>query len=139
MAAARVGMVGIALRVVFATALVLATWNPSGYSFVTWARGHATGQAAYVALAGVTLLILYVIFVRATLRSIGALGVVLAAAFLAALVWVLNDAGLVDVGSGATGVWVVQLCVGAVLGLGMAWSHVRRRLSGQVDVDDVDA
>lgn len=139
MAVARVGMAGIALRVVFATALVLATWNPSGYSFVTWALGHAAGQAAYVALAGVTLLILYVIFVRATLRSIGALGVVLAAAFLAALVWVLNDAGLVDVGSGATGVWVVQLCVGAVLGLGMAWSHVRRRLSGQVDVDDVDA
>ena len=138
MAAARVGAGGIALRIAFATALVLVTWNPSGHSFLTWAMAHAAGETAYVALAGISLLILYVIFVRATLYSIGALGVVLAAAFLAALVWVLNDAGLLDLKQGATGVWVAQICLGIVLGIGMAWSHVRRRLSGQVDVDDVD-
>ena len=138
MAAGRVGAGGIALRILFATALVLVTWNPSGHSFVTWALAHAAGETAYVALAGVTLLILYVIFVRATLFSIGTLGVVLAAAFLGALVWVLNDAGLLDLDQGATSLWVAQICIGIVLGIGMAWSHIRRRLSGQVDVDDVD-
>jgi Family of unknown function (DUF6524) len=28
--------------------------------------------------------------------------------------------------------------VATILAIGMSWSHVRRRLSGQADVDDVD-
>lgn len=134
----RVGWSGIALRVLFATALVLATWNPSGLSFVAWALADGARETAYVVLAGVSLLILYVIYVRATLRSIGVLGVVLALAFLGALLWVIQDMGLLALDRGAAPVWAGLVCLGVVLGIGMAWSHVRRRLTGQVDVDDVD-
>ena len=34
--------------------------------------------------------------------------------------------------------WVGLIGVGVILGLGMSWSHIRRMLSGQLDVDDVD-
>ena len=39
-------------------------------------------------LAGILLLILYLIYLRATWRSIGPIGVSLAAALLATLIWV---------------------------------------------------
>jgi Family of unknown function (DUF6524) len=34
--------------------------------------------------------------------------------------------------------WVVLAIVSIVLGVGMSWSHVRRRMSGQADVTTVD-
>jgi hypothetical protein len=33
---------------------------------------------------------------------------------------------------------VLLLILGVILGVGMSWSHIRRRLSGQASVDRVD-
>ncbi len=62
----------------------------------------------------------------------------LAAAFTAALIWVLVDFGIVDVEGGNTLQWIVLATIAFILGIGLSWSHVRRLLSGQADVDDVD-
>jgi hypothetical protein len=138
MAAARFSFPAFLLRALFGTALVLVTWNPSGHSFFHWAMTSDSGNRAFVALAGVTLLILFVIYIRATFRAMGTLGIVLAAAFLGALVWVLVDTGILTLEGGTAPVWAAQICLGILLGIGMSWSHVRRALTGQVDVDDVD-
>ena len=34
--------------------------------------------------------------------------------------------------------WVVQFVFACVLAVGMSWSHIRRRMAGQFDTDDVD-
>ena len=34
--------------------------------------------------------------------------------------------------------YIVLIMVSLVLATGMSWSHIRRRLTGQLDVDDVD-
>jgi hypothetical protein len=34
--------------------------------------------------------------------------------------------------------WVSMVCLALLLAIGMSWSHVRRRMTGQVDVDDVE-
>jgi len=34
--------------------------------------------------------------------------------------------------------WVVLGALGVMLGIGMSWSHIRRRISGQASVDRVD-
>jgi hypothetical protein len=34
--------------------------------------------------------------------------------------------------------WVLMTLFAAILTAGMSWSHLRRRWSGQVDIDDVD-
>lgn len=137
MAAGRFSLPAYLARVLFATALVLGTWNPSGHSFVHWAMNAEQNGLAYVALAGVTLVILFVIYIRATLRAMGMFGILLAAAFLGALIWVFVDMGLLRLDGGAT-VWLTLVCIGIVLGTGMSWSHIRRGLTGQVDVDDVE-
>jgi Na+/melibiose symporter-like transporter len=128
---------GLLMRLMFSTVLVLATWNPTGTSFFHWLLDHEAAERPYLALAGVTLLILWVIYVQATFRSIGVLGVVLLGAFLGALLWVLNANGILALGQGNVALWAALVCLGIVLGVGMGWSHVSRRLTGQVDVDDV--
>jgi hypothetical protein len=138
MAGGRPGLAGVLTRIAAGVALAAATWNPSGWSFAGWAVDKAAANMPVAALAGVTLLILWTIYVRATLRSIGALGLALATAFVGALVWVLVDSGLLSLDSAAAVEWLAVASVGVVLGIGLSWSHVRRRLSGQVDVDDVD-
>jgi hypothetical protein len=34
--------------------------------------------------------------------------------------------------------YVVLTMLSAIMATGMSWSHIRRRMSGQLDVDDVD-
>jgi hypothetical protein len=137
-ASRRFGAADLLPRLGFGVALVLATVNPTPYDFTGWAMRSDGASLAPVTLAGVALLIAWVIYVRATLRSIGLFGAMLAAAFLGALVWTLHDAGVLDLTSGSALQWVVLVGLGLVLGVGLSWSHVRRALSGQSDVDDVD-
>jgi hypothetical protein len=34
--------------------------------------------------------------------------------------------------------WVSLILLSVLLAIGVSWSHVRRRITGQVDVDDVE-
>ena len=126
------------IRLVAALILVFATFNPTPYSYYGWVTDPMTGQLPLKALAGIVILIAYVIFMRATWRSIGPIGLGLAIAFFAALVWVLIDFGLIVPGQGQQMTYVVLVIMATVLAIGMSWSHVRRRIAGQVDADDVD-
>jgi hypothetical protein len=54
------------------------------------------------------------------------------------LLWVLYDFGLLDLQNQALTVWIGIFALSAVLGIGLGWSIIRRKLSGQADVDDVD-
>jgi hypothetical protein len=137
MAQDSVGMGGLLGRFLFALILVLATYNPSGYSFYHWAANRLQDSMALVTLAGIALLIGWAVFLRATMRSLGFFGVALAAAFFAALIWVAVSYGWLELGDKRLITWIALGIVAAVLALGMSWSHVRRRLSGQADVDEV--
>jgi hypothetical protein len=128
----------LALRIIFSAALVFLTYNPTQISYVSWLLNYAEGDLPLVVLAGITLLICYVIYIRATLRSIGLFGIALAGAFTAALIWVLVDFGILEVDSGNALQWIVLATIAVILGIGLSWSHVRRLLSGQSDVDDLD-
>jgi hypothetical protein len=34
--------------------------------------------------------------------------------------------------------WLVLISIAGIMALGMSWSHIRRRMSGQLDVDETD-
>ena len=126
------------LRLGFATILVAATYNPSGYSFYHWAIQDITSVGPDQAVAGIVLLIGWIIYLRATLRSLGVLGVSLARALFAALIWLLVSWKWISPENPATIEYLILAAFALVLGLGMSWSYIRRRLSGQLDVDDVE-
>jgi len=129
-------MVPILIRCVAALALVLATFNPTGVSFFHWAT-QPGGSIPLVALAGIVLVIAYVIFLRATFRSIGPFGILLVAALIGAVIWVLVDFGIISLQNPGAMSWVGLIAVSLILGVGLSWSIVRRALTGQVDMDDV--
>ena len=66
------------------------------------------------------------------------IGLALASALGATLIWVFIDIGLISLEDTSVFVWVIELFAAMVLCLGMSWSHIRRRMTGQVDVDEVD-
>ena len=128
------------LRLLGATVLVFASYNPSGYSFVSWveaAWGESNvGPEHY--FVGMILLIGWVILLRATFNSLGMIGLILGTALLGTLVWMLIDFGILRGDSITFYTWISLVCVAALLAIGLSWSHVWRRLTGQVDVDDFD-
>ena len=139
MAGARFGFGDFLWRWIFAQLLVFATFNPTEWSYVRWAQGALETHLPLVALFGVVLLVGWIIFLRATLRSIGIVGIGLILALAGTLLWALIYYGLLRVEEPGLLIWLGLAVVGLILGLGMSWSHVRRKLSGQLDVDDVDA
>ena len=144
MAKAGIGPAGLLLRVLGAILLVYATFNPTGHSFYHWAlaplvgMGSASGgSAALKFLVGVLLLIGWVVVLQATRRSIGLTGAVLALALCGGLIWLLVEQHVVSPTGSAAIAHIVLLAVGLVLGVGMSWSLLSRRLTGQVDTDQV--
>lgn len=130
-------LAGFGIRFLFAVVLVFATFNPSGYSYIHWLFETITSPTPWLALAGVALVIGWVIYIRASLRSLGPIGLGLASALVAIIIWALVDLGVISISETSAFLWIVEFFLAAVLSLGMSWSHIRRRLSGQVDVDDV--
>ena len=123
-------------RLVFALVLVFITYNPSGYSWVGWLNSDT--PMVYKAAAGVVLLIGWVMFLRATWNSLGPIGTILAGAFFGIIIWLLIEWGWFTLDNSVALQWVGLFVTAGVLAVGMSWSHVRRRLSGQYDTDEIE-
>ena len=131
-------IVSLVWRIVFALALVLLTFNPTGHSYYHWLVDGFPAVQPLEVVVGILLVIAWVVFVRSTLASVGALGLLLMLALFGSIVWWMISQGWLDVRNRSAMAWVVLVILGLVLGIGMSWSHIRRRLSGQAAVDRVD-
>ena len=127
------------LRWLTAFALLAATYNPTSFNYVKWVMTQGERPVSLMVLADLLLLIGYIIYLRATLRSIGGFGMLLVLALVGALLWVLYDFGVLSLDNTGLNVWLGLLALSLVLGVGLSWSHVRRALSGQADMDNVDS
>ncbi len=127
---------GFAIRFAFALVLVLVSYNPSTYNFIHWVGvGEFTPLKG---LAAIVLLVGWVIYLRATLRSLGPIGVGLAAVFFGFLLWLFIDLGWLNLEQVSVFTWIILIILATILAIGMSWSHIRRRMSGQLDTDDID-
>lgn len=135
MASGSISFVGIIIRIVVSVALVLLTYNPSGHSFVHWVLADLSGFDALKAFIGVVLLAAWVVLVRTARTSLGTLGIVLSALLLGTMVWLLFDLGLLSSAGSSTMVWIILIVTGIVLGIGLSWSLIRQRATGQVEVN----
>jgi hypothetical protein len=125
-----------ALRYLIALILVFITYNPSEYSWVHWLNSDAA--MVYKAASGIVLLIGWIMFLRATWNSLGALGTLLAAVFFGILIWLLIEWRLLTLDNTSIVVWAVEFILSGVLAVGMSWSHIRRKVSGQYDTDEIE-
>ncbi|WP_298861363.1 DUF6524 family protein [uncultured Sulfitobacter sp.] len=130
---------GFIIRWICAFALLALTFNPTEYNYVQWARSYGSMNMSIAVLIGLFLMIGYIIYLRATLRSIGSFGMLLVLAVVGAGLWVLYDLGVLRLDDPSFNVWLGLIALSFVLAIGLSWSIVRRALSGQADVDDVDA
>lgn len=129
---------GFILRWAVAFALLSVTYNPTRWNFVRWAESNYTAQLPLTVLFGLLLAVAYIIYIAATLRALGAFGVILVGAIVAALAWVLIDWGILATGNSALNTWLGIAALSLVLGIGLSWAILWQRLSGQATVDDID-
>ena len=129
---------GILIRFLTAVVLVFTTYNPEGYSYIHWVRDNLEEGLPLKLFAGVVLLIAWTVFIRATLRSLGAFGLLLAFGFFAALLWLIVHYGLVPADSVRAMTYIALVVLCGVLATGVSWSHIRRRITGQVDTDELN-
>jgi hypothetical protein len=125
-------------RWLFAAVLVLGTYNPTDYSYFGWVMAEGTEFGPIIAIVGIALLIGWIMFLRATFMSLGWLGIGLGAALFGCVIWLFVDLGWLSLDATGAIAWMVLVVLSLILATGMSWSHIRRRLSGQFDVDDID-
>lgn len=133
---------GVLVRLLASLVLVFLTWNAEGWSYYHWTiqpllEGAGTFSALKF-LAGMLLIAAWVVFLQATRRSIGIMGAVLVAAIAGGVIWLLISSGIVSANSGKGIARVVLIGVSLILAVGMSWSHMSRRITGQADTDVVN-
>lgn len=131
-------MGGFVLRWLFAFLLLAATYNPTDWNFTRWVMASGGDMMSVAVLGSLLLIVGYIIYLRATMRSIGPIGMLLVLGLVGALLWVAFDLGWMNFENSTATTWIALVAGSFVLGIGLSWSHVRRRLSGQADMDDVD-
>ena len=131
-------MAGFVLRWAFAALLLAATYNPTPYNYVRWGLDSWEQALPLTVLGGLILSIGYIIYLRASLRSIGVFGLLLVLAIIGTALWVLYDYLIISLRDPSLNTWLAIAVFSFVLAIGLSWSIVRRRLSGQADVDDID-
>ena len=134
------GAAGFLLRFIGALLLVLVTYNPSHHSAYHWiSRAIAESDFGPMHLILVAVLLIgWVVYWIASWRALGMLGVILAAVLLGAVIWLLIDIGLLRAESVSAVTWIILVAIAMGLAIGVSWSHIWRRLTGQLNVEDVD-
>lgn len=131
------GTTGFLVRWLVAIILVFGTFNPTDWSYYSWVMSPE-GSLPLKIIVGIAILILYVVYLRATWRSIGPIGILLVLAFLAAIVWGLVDQGILSLASPDVATWVILLIFATIMAVGISWAHVRKRVTGEVTTDEPD-
>ena len=135
MASSSITAGGVALRIGLAIALVLATLNPTRWNYLRWATEGIEEFGPEKLIAGLLLAAAWVLYVRAAMQSIGFVGAALIAGVVAALVWLAIVRGWLDPSNTSALMWIALVAFGLILGIGLSWSHFRRQITGQVDVE----
>ena len=136
---------GIAVRFVAALLLVYLTFNPTGFSWFHWTIKPMldTPTAALgtlnplKVLAGIALAACWWFFLQASQRSLGVVGAFFILALVATFFWALSYWHIFTPGSSTAIAHLTLVTVALILGLGLSWSSIKRRITGQQDTDVV--
>lgn len=129
-----ISLTGTFIRIGLALVLVIGTINPTGVSLFHWITAAPVAVTPGKALAVLTLAIGWIVCLRTAFISLGKVGLLLGVALFSVLVWFLVDHDVVSLtGSGI--VWVGLVVIGVLLGIGLSWSLLRAKATGQIEVN----
>lgn len=129
---------GVLIRWLGAFVLLSVTYNPTEWNYVAWVRATWPEQMPLAVFLGLLLAVAYMVYVVATLRSIGPFGVMVVTAIFGAGLWVLTDWGVLNLANPSLNLWLGILVGSLILGIGLSWSILRQRMSGQASVDEIE-
>ena len=126
------------IRFAAALALVFASFNPLHLSWFHWFLEAENKFTPPLLITGIILFIGWGIYLKATFDSLGLAGTIIIGILFGALLWALFYYGLLSLQNTTIVTWVILVMLGAFMAIGMSWSHIHRRMTGQVDVDEAD-
>jgi hypothetical protein len=132
------GFIDFLWRWAAALVLVFLSYNPTGASWFHWARSayEGSGLEPFHYFTGVILVAGWTMFIIATQRSLGFLGCLIGAAIIGTGIWLLVDIGILRAESMQAITWLALFALATLLAIGLSWSHIWRRMSGQLEVDE---
>jgi len=125
-------------RFLFSLALVLATYNPSGYSFYHWVIDFGAGLPSLKVIVALILVMIYYVIFRVVFAAFRRSGLIVGG--LAALLFTIELAGVVVARRSQHSLhfyfllsqYITLCAVAIVLSLGVSWSRLIERLTGQL-------
>lgn len=127
---------GYIVRLLGALLIIFGTYNPSGYSYYHWLQVDL-GDWAFKLFVGLLLLVAVYLQANALWRSMRLVGSAALTLVIVTAVWLLSDLGWVDLNDATQLTLAIQIGLTTLLGTGLSWSHIRYRLSGQVDSENI--
>ena len=115
------GWDGFLLRFVFAIIVVFSTYNPEGTSYYHWVYEAIPEFSVLKAFIGVIILIAWIILIRATLGSLGTIGIILAAAFFGLAIWLVIDVIGLSTDNSRIISYIIGIMLASVLSIGVSW------------------
>ncbi len=112
--------------------------QPRRRSYYHWIADKFPTFTVFKAFVGVVRLIGWTIFICATLGSLGFIGIILASAFFGLAIWLIIDVICLSADSQRVISYIVSMMPASVLSIGVSWSHIRLRLTGQIDTDGTE-
>ncbi len=119
--------------VLFVQFVLFSTWNNSGYSYVGWVTG-AKEFTALMAVAGIALLIAYIMLIRVAYVALGYSGLTGATLLLAMLLLACSQLGLLDLDALTRHVEFWMFVAASIVSIGIGWAKYQQRISGQREV-----
>jgi Family of unknown function (DUF6524) len=113
------------------TALVLATYNPSGYSYLHWLTEWQPEQLALKAAVGLIIAGLFSLILVAVWLVLRLIGILTLAGIVLSLAVAAWQFGLVPATPGSVQ-FLMLAGLATALTLGVSYAHIRYRLTGQV-------
>lgn len=126
----------LAARLMLAALLVFGTYNPTAICYLRWLREGAADPVWKIVVSG-GLAVAWSVVVPVSLRALGFGGVALTTVLATSAIWVLTQAGVIDLAGPDAEAWTL-LSIGAfVLGVGLCWMILAIALDGQVRLRDL--
>ena len=133
----RVWLMGkLAARVMFAAFLVFGTYNPGGRSYFHWMR-ESSAAVTWKLVASFLLVIAYGVTVPVVWRALGFGGIALTTLLATTAIWVLVEAGWINLAAPNAPIWIGLSVIAFVVGVGMTWMLIGRILDGQLRTRDI--